>query len=69
MGDIADMYDYDFDPWDLAEDLPAKCRYCGARIQWKKHDDKWRVYTETGKRHICKPFLKTVRSTPEEDFA
>lgn len=55
--------------WDLDYDLPAKCKFCGARIQWQEHDDKWRAYTETGRHHVCKPFLKTVAKTPQEDFA
>lgn len=68
MGDIAELYDWgDPDLWELRHNAPAKCRYCGARIQWK-HDDRWRAYTIGGKHHVCKPFLKTIRPTPEEDF-
>lgn len=65
MGDIADLYDYGYWPDD---DQPSECRYCGAQIEWVL-TDKWRAYTESGKRHLCKPFLATVRSTPQEDFA
>lgn len=65
MGDMADLYD---DYWLADDDQPSECRYCRAPIEWVL-TDKWRAYTESGKRHLCKPFLDTVRSTPQEDFA
>lgn len=72
MGDIADMLvdnmvDEGFWFGRLRPNAPAKCKHCGARIQWKQ-EDRWRAYTIGGKHHVCKPFLKTIRPTPEQDF-
>lgn len=64
MGDAADLYDDTMDLEDyfeLREDAPARCIHCGARLTWKQIDGRWKPHTETGRRHLCKPFLESIR--------
>jgi hypothetical protein len=50
MGDMAELYDYDYDPGD--DETPgALCRKCGKWFAWWKHDGKFRLTTENGKIH------------------
>lgn len=63
MGVSDYFYDYDID-----ED-PKDCKYCHREMHWELDMyDRWQAFNPDGSRHLCKEFLKTVRSTPDEDF-
>jgi hypothetical protein len=51
MGEMADMYDYDYDP----EDRQPQCKHCGSTdVRWRQQGGKWVLFSlEPGKLHIC----------------
>jgi hypothetical protein len=67
MGDIADLYNENFDFYEDAMAEPTTCRYCRREIEWRQTENGWRPFTTAGL-HRCKQFLKT-RQVTVNDFA
>ena len=53
MGDMADDYDYDYDPEDRRPD--PRCKFCGSQdVRWRQQGGKWVLFSlEPGKLHVC----------------
>ena len=58
MGEMADLYDYGCDPDEIEHIVFSRtitCKYCGRDgYHWDQDEnDKWRLYTRTGRLHSC----------------
>ena len=67
MGDMADMIiESAYWPAGDGPEQPVQCKYCKRDgFYWEETDAGWRLFTETGKLHVCGKYRnRTPTETP-----
>lgn len=67
MGDMAEVYDYDYDPSDFDDPPEVTCKFCGKQgLSWDEYRGRWVLINKAGNPHQCSP--AALRARVLDDF-